>query len=212
VTIWKDICAYLRVDFVRTTPLPNPAKSRSVESRSEPPVLAWLGRRDFALAQRAPGFRFWAHHDEFVCERDALYVGYGEAGVTARLQGVRFAAFESWARLTGAPIDVVGLDEFAAHWCYRVRHPHARVRGGFYAAGNPAPDIADADGGQRILVRRDVYTRWRDEFAQSTLFAPPDLDTYAAHVVECCVASERRARVPAVSSTKGSRAAFDERP
>src|SRR5579863_3854594 len=86
----------------------------------EPPVLGWLDRRNFDRARRrAPCFSSWSDHREFAAERDALYLGYASAGVSAQLQRVSFRNFERWSRLTGAPMDLDGLDEFAAHWRWR---------------------------------------------------------------------------------------------
>jgi hypothetical protein len=167
----------------------------------EPPVLAWLTRREFARARRAPGFSIWGNHREFAAERDALYVGYGAAGLTARRQRVTFEAFEQWSRLTGAPVDIDGLDEFAAHWRWRVERPHAAVIGRFGEPGDPERNLIDAAGAQCLRIRPELYLRWRDDYQSATLLPAPTLDEYAAHVVECCLPSSARARRPSVSSS-----------
>ncbi|MDE3177751.1 MAG: hypothetical protein KGM15_16745 [Pseudomonadota bacterium] len=179
----------------------------------EPQVLASLARRDFAHAHaRAPGFARWSDFDEFRQERDALYLGYGVSGVTARIQRVPFEAFERWAKLTGAPVDLNGLDEFAAHWRWRASHPLAPVTGRFGAPGDPERNAVAVAGLQTVWIRPEVYVRWRDEFARSGLFAAPDVDVYAAHVVDCSIASARRpVRRPALNSASRSQP-FDDKP
>ncbi len=191
--------------------LRNPGKPDFHPDRPEAPVLAWLARADFARARQALGPSLWNDYRDFVQERDALYVGFGEAGVSARFQSVPFDAFERWARLTGAAADLDGLDEFAAHWRWRKLNPRARVCGRIGAPGVPDRSILNKAGAQCIYVRSDVYMGWRRDYAAANLLAPPGLDAYAAHVVECCIVPDASARRPAVSSSYGSRAPFDER-
>ncbi len=178
--------------------MPNPRSSSANFRRNFPLAIGWLPQRDFARARATPGFSGWANHREFSLERDALFLGYGAAGVTARLQRVSFSAFQRWARLTGAPINLDGLDEFAGHWLWRASHPDAPVIGRFGAPGDPERNAVDAAGAQCVIVRPEVYVRWRDDYAKSGLFPPPDLDTYATQVVECCFG--RDAGRPAASS------------
>jgi hypothetical protein len=163
-------------------------------------VLGWLGRKDFERARlRWRRFSLWRDHNEFLAERDALHLGYFVSGVTAEVQRVTLEGFERWTRLTGAPPDLDGLDFFAAHWRWRGRHPGAPVVGKFGVPDDPERRPA-ADGAQRVLVLPELFVRWRDELAKPKLFPAPDLDTYAAHVVECCLPSGRRARRAAVNS------------
>jgi hypothetical protein len=158
-------------------------------------VLGLLNRRDFASArQRAPGFSRWGNHRDFVTERDALFVGYGECGVGARFQRVSFDAFERFGRLTGAPVDIDGLDEFAAHWRFRARHPDAPVIGRFGLPGDPERNIIAGANMQRVYIRPEVYVRWRDDFARNGLLKAPGLNAYAAYVVEFCLVSDFRSR------------------
>ena len=187
-------------------PLPPPNFSSVPIQRIEPQVLALLGKRDFAHAQaRVPGFALWSNYEEFLHERDALFVGYGASGVTARIQRVPFEAFERWARLTGAPRDLDGLDEFAAHWRWRLGHGLSPVTGRFGSPGDPERNAVAAAGVQTIRVRPEIYVRWRDEYVRTGLFPPPDIDVYAAHVVECCIVSALRpARRPALNSASKS--------
>ena len=178
-----------------------PITSHAAErSRPDPPVIAWLCRRDFERARAAPGFSDWRNHREFFEERDALYLGYGFAGVTARLQRVPFDAFERWTRLTGTALEIDGLDEFAAHWSWRATHVDAPVIGRFGAPGDPERNAIAVAGAQCVCVRREVYVRWRDEFARSALLPAPNLDVYAAHVVDCCIPCRPRARRATVNS------------
>lgn len=180
--------------------MPNFTKISFYNDESGSPVIAWLGRRDFLLARAAPGFSVWASHSDFLLERDALFIGYGAAGVTARRQHVSFAAFERWTRLTGSPADVDGLDEFAAHWRYRAENPDAGVIGRFGIPGDPERNIIAAAGVQCVRIRPEIYVRWRDDYVRVGLLPPPDLDVYAAHVVDCCLPGSADARWPAVSS------------
>jgi hypothetical protein len=164
-------------------------------------VLGWLRRRDFDCARSAaPAFAQWRTHREFVAERDSLYLGYGCAGVAAQLQRVPFAAFQHWTRLTGAPVDIDGLDEFAAHWRWRAQHPEAPVTGRFGVPGDPERNAVGAAGVQCLRIRPEVFVRWRDDFSRTQLLAAPSLDAYAAHVVEFCLLSDRRTQRLAVSS------------
>ena len=102
----------------------------------KPPARAGLGfltiaevtACDFFQARQFSGFSGWSDFHDFCDERDCLALGYETAGVTAPRQLVPFAAFERWSRLTGAPLDLDGLDEFAAHWRYRVHRRSARLR------------------------------------------------------------------------------------
>ena len=183
-----------------------PDISRFRGHRIEPQVLASLSKSDFAHAHaRAPGFALWSHFDEFLQERDALFLGYGASGVIARVQRVPFEAFERWARLTGAPMDLNGLDEFAAQWRWRVGHPLAPVIGRFGAPGDPERNAVAVAGIQMVWIRPEFYVRWRDEYVRTRLFVPPDVDVYAAHVVDCSIVSVRRpSRRPALNSASGS--------
>jgi hypothetical protein len=169
-------------------------------SLPDSPVLGWLGPRDFVRARlNWPRFRVWRDHREFIAERDGLRLGYLCSGVTATFQRVTVDAFERWVRLTGAPCDLDGLDAFAAQWRWRTRHPTAPVVGRFGVADDPERAPA-AEGWQRVLVRPEIFVRWRDDFARAKLFAAPDIDAYAAHVVECCLPCGKRLRRSAVSS------------
>jgi hypothetical protein len=164
------------------------------------PVLGWLGQRDFDRARlRWPRFALWRDHHEFFAERDALHLGYLCSGVTAAIQRVTLDAFERWTRLTGAPSDVDGLDVFAAQWRWRARHPMAPVVGRFGVPDDPERSPA-TEGAQRVVVLPELFLRWRDDIARPKLFPAPDLDVYAAHVVECCLPSDPRLRRPAVNS------------
>jgi hypothetical protein len=166
------------------------------------PVLAWLGPRDVARARSwGEAFSFWETYGDFIAERDGLFVGFGAAGVRARFRRVAFGAFAKWMRLTGAPATVDALDEFAAHCAFRADFPDAAVIGRLGVPGHPDRNAVSLAGAQCVRVRAAVYRQWRDEFARIGLFAPPDLDTYATYVADCCVAGRRRARRPAVSSS-----------
>jgi hypothetical protein len=165
------------------------------------PVLAWLNRSDFERARlRWPGFALWRNHEEFLAERDALHVGYLSSGVTAEIQRVPLDAFERWTRLTGAPADLDGLDEFAAHWRWRARHPGTPVVGKFGFADDPERSPPAVAGVQRLLVLPELFVRWRDDLARPKLFPAPGLDVYATHVAECCLPCGRRARRSAATS------------
>jgi hypothetical protein len=177
------------------------ADSRRLDAPSEPSVLGWLRRGDFDCARRgALGFSQFGGYRDFIAERDALLLGYASAGVTAYFQRVPIAAFESWVRLTGAPFDIDGLDEFAAHWRWRAQHPGAAVMGRFGVPGHPERNPIDAAGVQCLRIRPEIFVRWRDDYSRTQLLAAPSLDVYAAHVVEFCLSSQRRARGPEVSS------------
>ena len=157
-------------------------------------TIAEVSPSDFFRAQQFSGFSGWADFHEFCDERDCLALGYETAGVPAPRQLVPFAAFERWSRLTGAPLDLDGLDEFAAHWRYRARRRSARTRGQFGAPGQPERHAVEVESAQVVVVRQDVYIRWRDEFAASAPFPAPDLDAYATQVVGCCLVTRARAR------------------
>jgi hypothetical protein len=188
--------------------LPDNSLSREA---ADAPVLGWLTPRDFALARRTRGFALWANRREFLEERDALYVGYGAAGIMAHRQIVPFEAFGRWARLTGAPVNVDGLDEFAAHWRWRAAHRDAPTIGRFGAPGDPERHAVEAAGAQCLRIRPELFVRWRDDLLNLDLFAAPSLDAYAAQVVEFCIGSGRFARRPAVRASYGSSAELEER-
>ena len=179
--------------------MPTIAEADFPQHPYEPPVLALLGARDFSRAKLKPGFSLWSNHRDFTAERDALFIGYGAAGVSVRRQRVSFEAFERWSRLTGAPLDIGGLDEFAAHWRWRADHPEAATIGRLGSPGDPERNAVAAAGAQCLLIRPEVYVRWRDDYGKSRLLPPPSVDDYATHVVDCCLPSGRRPRRPAVS-------------
>lgn len=141
----------------------------------------------------------WADYREFVAERDLLHIGYETAGVSAEIEHVSFPAFERWSRLTGAPLNIDGLDEFAAHCRWRRSHPNASVMGRLGVADNPERHAVAAANVQCIRIRPEVYVRWRDDFANAGLFAAPDLDAYAAYVVEAALPPDWR--FPMVNSS-----------
>ena len=164
-------------------------------------MLGWLDSSNFDLARsRSPCFSAWSNHLEFVCERDALLIGYGFAGVTAKYHKVTFLEFERWSRLTGAPLSLLGLDEFAAHRHWRAMHPDAQVIGRFGVLDNPERNAVCAGAAQCIRIRPDLYVRWRDEFLKSRLFEAPSLDAYAAHIAELSLFPDSDTRPPALSS------------
>jgi hypothetical protein len=190
------------VDFILKAcaiPLPRPDLP---EVLGAAPALAWLGPRDFARARAwAPALWRWESYDDFVAERDGLFIGLGAGGVHARFRRVDFGEFEKWMRLTGAPATLDALDEFAAHCAFRADFPDAPVIGRIGVPGDPGRSAASAAGEQCVRVQALVFRRWRDEFARLALFAASDLDSYATHVVECCMSAPRRMRRPAVSSS-----------
>jgi hypothetical protein len=155
---------------------------------AEPPVIAWLTAHDFVRARKHCGFSIWTDRREFSDERDALFLGYGYAGVTAFRQLVPFGAFERWTRLTGASCDVMGLDEFAAHWRWRSAHPAASIVGRFRATSEEACNIS-AQGARSVRIRAEVFQQWSKDFVRLGLFAEPNLDDYATHAISCCVTS-----------------------
>lgn len=157
-------------------------------------TIAELSEQDFYHAQKFPGFSGWANFDEFQLEREFLALGYHSAGVNAPRQLAPFAAFHGWSRLTGAPVDLDGLDEFAGHWRFRARHPLARTRGKFGVPGRPESHAVALTGVQIVVVREEVYARWRQDFAARAPFPAPDLDLYARQIVACCLSSAPRMR------------------
>jgi hypothetical protein len=169
-------------------------------SPAKPTVLSWLDRQGFCRAfQRCPEFARWRDYHEFLLERDALFIGFGAAGVSAKLQPVRFDAFERWSLLTGAPLDIDGLDAFATHWRWRARHPRAAVIGRLGGPGDPSEDVASADSAQIVLIRPEVFQRFQQGFAKSGLLPAPSLDVYATLAVECCMPRIKPVRRPSVS-------------
>jgi hypothetical protein len=174
-------------------------------------TIAEISARDFSQARLLPGFAGWDNFHDFCLERDFLRASYAMAGVAAPRQSVSFAAFEGWSRLTGAPLDVDGLDEFAAHWRYRARNPLSPARGLFGAPGQPERQPVEIDGAQVVLVRRDIYARWERDFAARAPFPAPDLDVYATRVVACCLPASARARRSAANILWKSASKLDER-
>ena len=156
-------------------------------------AVADLNVRDFLRARNLAGFARWAHFEDFQLEREALALSYEAAGVAAPRQRVPLAAFERWRRLTGAPLDADGLDEFAAHWRFRATRPDAPARGRFGAPGDPERNPVEADGAQIILVREDAFNRWRPELSIRATSPDAALDAYATQVVACCLSSGARA-------------------
>lgn len=176
-------------------------------------MLGWLDRPDFDEArQRAPAFAEWMYYSEFIAERDLLYIGYGAAGVRAEIQRVSFQAFERWARLTGAPLGLDGLDEFAAHWRWRKLHPTAGVSGRFGVPGDPERHSVSCADVECVRIRPELFEHWCADFIRSRLFDAPDLDSYAAYVVELSLVPNSRAEELGVNSPWPSCEALDERP
>ncbi len=162
-------------------------------------VAACLRRRDFERARSHPGLSAFSSHRDFMWEREALLLSYAFAGVRAHPQLVPFQAFERWARLTGTPVNLDGLDEFAGHWRWRTKNRDAPVVGRLGEPGDPERNPVSSGGAQCVCIRPEVFVRWRDDFAKSGLFDPPSLDVYAAHVLDFCVSSFNSWRRPDVS-------------
>jgi len=174
---------------------------RVFDPTGETPVFAWLEALDVARARRwSPAFSKWESYDDFVAERDALFLGYGFAGVTARFYRIAFRNFEQWSRLTGATAELEALDAFAAHCAFRADHPDAPTIGRFAAPERSEDDAVAVAGAQCIRVRPDIYTRWRNGLTATGPLAAPDLDAYATHVIACCVSPDGRNLRPLVKS------------
>jgi hypothetical protein len=170
-------------------------------SSGERCVLGMLGPRDFRLARkRYAAFSRFGDYRSFATERDAMFLGYGSAGVAAPFQYVPLDAFERWSRLTGARADIDCLDEFAKHWRWRALNAMAPVVAGVGAPGDPERNVATSFGAQIVPILSKVFLRWCEEFVRSGLLPAPSLDVYATHVVECCLTSDKRAPRAAVSS------------
>jgi hypothetical protein len=163
------------------------------EGSDRPPVLAWLSRADFARARlRAPEFSGCREYSAFVTERDVLQLTLGTTGVTALIQDVSFAAFENWTQLTGAAVDIDRLDEFAAHWRWRIENPNALARGWLGDPNAGGFDPVEVSGSQWIVFQPAAYLGWREQVTGLPTFDPASLDLYATHVVDCCLPSERK--------------------
>ena len=141
-------------------------------SSGERCVLGMLGPRDFRLARkRYAAFSRFGDYRNFATERDAMFLGYGSAGVAAPFQPVPLAAFERWSRLTGARADIDSLDEFAKHWRWRAFNPTAPVVAGAGAPGNPERNVASGFGAQVVPIVSTIFLQFCEEFARSGLFA-----------------------------------------
>lgn len=162
------------------------ARKNTDRNYCEPPVIAWLTKSDFARARKYRGFSIWADWREFRDERDALFLGYSWAGLTAVRQQVPFISFRRWTRLTGASFDIRGLDEFASHWRWRLAHPDASIIGRFRVTDEQASDVG-VHGAQCVPVCADLFRLLSDAFIRLDQFLAPNLDDYAAHSLSCCL-------------------------
>lgn len=163
-------------------------------------ALALLSRRDFREAsQVSRSFSRWETYQDFLDERDALSLGYASAGVATEWQAVSWDAFVRWSRLTGAPLDIDGLDEFAAHVRWRQTDGDAPARGRIVGEGARTLQSL-ASGARPIPIRLAVFEAWQAAFARLALLPVPTLDDYAAQIAECCLAGSSAAPRPAVNS------------
>ena len=164
-------------------------------------VIGWLSRGDFATARlRAPDFAGTRDYAQFSTERDAQRLSLATAGVPTQAQDVPFAPFARWSELTGAALDLNGLDEFAAHWRWREARPFAPVRGWIGAPGLGEGGPVAVGGVQWIVFRAEAFLDWRRASTGSPTFEPAGLDRYATQVVESCLPSAPRAARSAASS------------
>jgi hypothetical protein len=171
------------------------------EESDRPPMLAWLSRADFARARlRVPEFSGCREYSAFVTERDVLQLTLGSAGVNALIQDVPFAAFETWAQLTGAALDIDRLDDFASHWRWRTENKNALARGWLGDPNAGGRDPVEISGLQWIVFQPEPYLLWREEVTGLRTFDPASLDVYATHVVDFCLPSERKASRSAAHS------------
>ena len=157
-------------------------------------TIAELSKSDFALAQNFDGFSRGLTFEEFETERESLVMSYHWAGVRAPRQRVPFAAFQAWRRLTGAPLDTDGLDEFAAHWRYRRARPAAPVLGRLGEPGKPEVHSVEAHRAQVVVISPALFARWCDSVLALSPSTGPDLNAYARHVVDCCLGNGAPAR------------------
>jgi len=164
-------------------------------------AIGWMSRRDFRDAcRKSQVFARYAGYREFLDERDGVFLGYAAAGASPQWRRVPFKCFERWSRLTGAAVDIDGLDIFAEHWRWRTANPGAPTAGRFGAPSAAEPCSPAAAGVQILAIRREIFESWCDDFASSGLLPVPTLDDYAAHVAERCLPCPKLSLRPAVNS------------
>ena len=128
--------------------------------RGSPRVIATLSQRDFyELQLRAPEFTRWRDYKDFRIERDSDFLCGCSAGLPVRQQRVPLRLFRAWSRLTGAPITLAGLDDFALRWRMRRTHPEIVLVGALIEDGVPAVALVSG-GGLVVPIARRSFEAW----------------------------------------------------
>lgn len=150
-------------------------------------VLAVLDRYDFARARSViEGFDRWLSFDDYVCERDGLYIGMCCAGHGAQLASISLSSFERWILHSAAAASIQALDEFAARIHAFRQQPDLPVE------GIPVVDwkrsdreIRPRDGRFTIPIAKAIYREWIGTLSHLDIFtAPPSIDLYARILLE----------------------------
>jgi hypothetical protein len=150
-------------------------------------VLALLDRHDFARAQSIiEGFDRWLSFDDYVCERDGLYIGMSCAGHDAQLASISIRSFERWILHSGVAASIQELDEFAARVHAFRLHPNLPIE------GIPAVDwkssgreIRPREGRFTIPIAETLYEEWLGTLSHLDIFTQaPSVDLYARILLE----------------------------
>src|SRR5277367_328181 len=150
-------------------------------------VLAVLNEDDFARARSIiDGFERWPSFDDYVCERDGLYIGMSCAGHDAQLASISIRSFERWILHSGVAASIQELDEFAARVHAFRLHPNLPIE------GIPAVDwkssgreIRPREGRFTIPIAETLYEEWLRTLSHLDIFTQaPSVDLYARILIE----------------------------
>jgi len=150
-------------------------------------VLAVLDQDDFARARSIiDGFERWPSFDDYVCERDGLYIGMSCAGHDAQLLSISIRSFERWILHSGVSPSIQALDQFAARILAFRLQPSLPVEAIPTAEWKSSgEDIGPRDGRFTIPIALALYQEWLGTLAHIDIFTQlPSADIYARILME----------------------------
>jgi hypothetical protein len=169
------------------TKIGSSVRAKTTFGVAEGPVLAVLDCHDFARAVSViEGFDRWLSFDDYVCERDGLFIGMCCAGREALCASISIRSFERWMLHSEASASIQALDEFAARIHAFRLYPDLPVEGIAVGDWNRSGQIIGPRGGRfAIPVSQTAYEQWLATLAQLEIFTQvPSVNIYARILME----------------------------
>jgi hypothetical protein len=178
---------FLRTELRSMTKIGSSVRAKTTFGVAEGLVLAVLDCHDFALALSAiEGFDRWLSFDDYVCERDGLFIGMCCAGREAQLVSISMRSFERWMLHSGVSATIQALDEFAARIHAFRLYPGLSVEGMPLGDWNRSSQHIWPQGDRfAIPISQALYEDWLAALSRLKLFTkPPSVDIYAGILME----------------------------